>query len=105
MLIAQHKGIVESKKILKDICADKFGESFAYRDKMGFGIPLREFFSSKVFQEKWHNQIAPGIQKRNLFKEQKITHWVKNITTATPDQLDSVWLMLGFELWAQQYLD
>jgi asparagine synthase (glutamine-hydrolysing) len=105
LLIAQHKGLAESKKILKEICADKFGDSFAYRDKMGFGIPLREFFSSKVFQEKWHNQIAPGIQKRNLFEEQKITHWVKNISIATTDQLDSIWLMLGFELWAQQYLD
>ena len=72
---------------------------------MGFGIPLREFFSSKVFQEKWNKQVAPGIKKRGLFDLKELNSWIRNISMASPDQMDAIWLMLGFELWAQQYLD
>ncbi len=104
-LVGKHKGKDEAKVTLKDICAQKFGEKFAYREKMGFGIPLRSFMSSEVFQEKWKQQVAPGIQKRGLFQLDELTKWVNNISKATPEQLDAIWLMLGFELWAQQYLD
>jgi asparagine synthase (glutamine-hydrolysing) len=105
LLIGMHKSKMEAKVILKDICSSKFGESFAYRDKMGFGIPLRSFMSAKVFQEKWKNQIEPGIQKRGIFKLNELSNWVKNSSTASSGQLDAIWLMVGFELWAQQYLD
>ena len=104
-LIGKHNGKEEAKVALKDICASKFGESFAYREKMEFGIPLRSFMSSAVFQEKWNNQVAPGIQNRGIFESKELSHWVKNIATATADQLDAIWLMVGFELWAQHYLD
>lgn len=105
LLIGKRKGKDENKILLKDICASKFGEAFAYRDKMGFGIPLREFFSSAVFKDKWDTQVAPGIQKRGLFEIKELNSWINTIATATPDQMDAIWLMLGFELWAQHYLE
>ena len=104
-LIASHNNRLEGKKVLKDICAEKFDENFAYRNKMGFGIPLREFMATQIFQEKWHNQIEPSLKKRNLFELKELSQWVKNITKASPDQLDAIWLLLGFEIWAKQYLD
>ncbi len=105
LLIAEHNGKDENKVVLKDICASKFGEDFAYRDKMGFGIPLREFFSSEIFKQKWNSEIAPGIKRRGLFQLNELDSWINNIANASPDQMDAIWLMLGFELWAQQYLD
>ncbi|MGV3697914.1 asparagine synthase (glutamine-hydrolyzing) [Flavobacterium sp.] len=105
LLVAKYKGRDENKVLLKDICASKFGEDFAYREKMGFGIPLREFFSSNTFREKWNKKIAPGIKKRGLFELSELNSWIDNIAKASPDQLDAIWLMLGFELWAQNFLD
>ena len=105
LLVGKRKGKNENKILLKDICASKFGESFAYRNKMGFGIPLREFFSSTVFKEKWNTQVAPGIRKRGLFEINELDSWLQNSANATSDQMDAIWLMLGFELWAQHYLD
>ena len=104
-LIGTHNGKTEAKMVLKDICESKFGESFAYREKMGFGIPLRSFMSSQTFQTKWKTQVLPGMRKRGLFELEQLNKWVNNISKATPEQLDAIWLMLGFELWAQQYLD
>ena len=105
LLIGEHNSKTEAKILLKDICATKFDESFAYREKMGFGIPLRSFMSSENFQNKWKNQIEPGIKKRNLFQLNQLSVWVKNITTVSSDELDAIWLMVSFELWAQLYLD
>jgi asparagine synthase (glutamine-hydrolysing) len=104
-LIASHNNRLEGKKVLKDICAEKFDENFAYRNKMGFGIPLRTFIATEVFQVKWNNQVKPGIQKRAVFNCEAISNWVNNINAATPEQLEAIWLMVGFELWAQQFLD
>ena len=104
-LIAPHNNKLESKKVLKDIAANKFGEKFAYRDKMGFGIPLRSFMASATFQEKWNATIQPNIAKRGLFEVNELSKWVNNIANATPEQLDAIWLMFGFEIWAKQYLD
>lgn len=104
-LIAEHNNKLECKKVLKDICAEKFDEKFAYRDKMGFGIPLREFMATHFFQNKWQNEIEPNLKKRNQFQLDVVSSWVKNIKTATPEQLDAIWLLLGFEVWAKQYLD
>lgn len=105
VLLSKHNNKLETKKILKDIAMTKFGESFAYRDKMGFGIPLRSFMSSKVFQEKWKCEIEPSIKKRGVFNTTAVSKWVSNIKTATPEQIDAIWLMFGFEIWANQYLD
>ncbi|NOR28392.1 MAG: hypothetical protein GQ540_07675, partial [Lutibacter sp.] len=105
LLIGKHQEKNEAKMLLKDICASKFGEDFSYREKMDFGIPLRSFFSSKEFKQKWKNQVAPSIQKRGIFELKEISNWVKNVSNATTYQLDAIWLMLSFELWAQQYLD
>jgi asparagine synthase (glutamine-hydrolysing) len=104
-LIRNHKDKLESKKVLKDIAAEKFGESFAFRDKMGFPIPLRAFMASTVFQEKWKQTILPSIKKRGVFKVKEVSKWVNNIEEASPDQLDAIWLLFGLEIWAKQYLD
>lgn len=104
-LIQQRKGKWEGKYLLKEICSNTFGESFAYRSKMGFGIPLKAFFSSAPFQERWKKELLPGIERRNIFNTKAIAQWMKAPQKMTTEQLDAVWLMMGFEIWAKQYLD
>ena len=105
VLIGKRNGHYEGKMLLKKLCAGEFGEDFSFRNKMGFSIPLSEFFASSSFKEKWQSKIFPGIQKRALFNSKKIELWAKKPQNLYPDQLDALWLMTGFELWAQQYLD
>ena len=72
---------------------------------MGFGIPLKSFMSSDDFQKRWRNELLPKIEKRGVFSTTSVSNWVSNIKNATPEQLDAIWLMVSFELWAQNYLD
>lgn len=105
LLLKKYNGKLETKYILKQLALNIFGEQFAFRKKMGFGIPLKEFMGSEHFLNLWYNKLKPGILKRKLFEINKIQNWITNIKTAEPDQLDAIWQMVTFELWAQQYLD
>lgn len=105
LLIGKHNGKIEAKVILKEICASRFNEAFAFRDKMGFGIPLKSFMSSDDFQKRWKNELLPKIEKRGIFNYQPLQKWMENPKIMTAEQTDAVWLMVGFEIWAKQYLD
>lgn len=105
LLVKQRNGRWEGKWLLKELCREVFSANFAYRDKMGFGVPLKSFFSSPSFVSRWEGEILPGIQKRGLFNTVPLTKWMKSPQNMNAEQLDALWLMLGFEIWAQQYLD
>ena len=46
------------------ITAATLGDDFAFRDKMGFGIPVKEFFSSA--KEQYHQVDAPEKKKKEI---------------------------------------
>ena len=105
LLVTKHRQQWEGKWLLKEICSDALDTAFAYRSKMGFGIPLKEFFSSAAFQQRWQEQLLPGIKQRGLFSHQVLEKFMYNPQSMNSDQLDAIWLMTVFEIWAQQYLD
>jgi asparagine synthase (glutamine-hydrolysing) len=104
-LINQHNKRIEGKAMLKGLCADIFGEQFTYRDKMGFGIPLKAFFESEIFKIKWQKEYLPNINKRKIFKAKPLESWMQNPHNMSSEQMDALWLIIGFEIWAKQYLD
>jgi asparagine synthase (glutamine-hydrolysing) len=104
-LVKKYNGAWQGKFILKKICSEIFGHSFSFRPKMSFSIPLNSFISSNIFQKRWSEEFLPGIQKRGIFNADTIDYWLKNKDKLSPDKLDAIWLMVGFEIWAKQYLD
>lgn len=104
LLIDKRNGKRDTKLLLKKICSKKFDSNFAFRNKMGFGIPLGEFMRSKSFLQKWKCQIEPGIKRRRIFN---IENSYRNIDiyNANSEVLESLWIITSFELWAQQFLD
>lgn len=104
LLINKRNGKVEEKLLLKELCAGRFNESFAFRNKMGFGIPLREFLTGSEFQAKLHDELLPGMRARGIFDYSVIQSWVSNMSHISSEQLESLWIMIAFETWAKQYL-
>ncbi|NGP78154.1 asparagine synthase (glutamine-hydrolyzing) [Balneolaceae bacterium YR4-1] len=104
-LIGSKNGRTEAKMILKVLCSKNFGNDFAFRRKKGFGIPLKDFMSSTDFQNRWKDEIEPGIEERGIFEVDSVSKWVSKIEKANSAQLDAIWLMTGFEIWAKKYLD
>lgn len=104
-LVNKNNGNWEGKDILKQICSEVFEKKFSYRNKMGFGIPLKAFFSSENFQKRWDNEILPGIKKRGIFNTKQVSKWMKHLNNLNSEQLDTIWILVGFEIWAKQYID
>jgi asparagine synthase (glutamine-hydrolysing) len=99
------EGFNTEKYLLKKMTADTFGVDFAFREKMGFGIPVREFFLNEKFIEYLNYKILPGIKCRGLFNNQLISGWVSDLGKLKYDQLEALWVMVSFEIWASVYLD
>jgi asparagine synthase (glutamine-hydrolysing) len=93
------------KYLLKRLTADTFGNSFAFRNKMGFGIPLREFLLQPEFREYMNDSVMPGIRRRNLFTHNLISGWTGNISGLNYIEMEALWVMISFEVWANVYLD
>jgi asparagine synthase (glutamine-hydrolysing) len=55
-----------NKIIPKRLAAGVFGDDFAYRKKLGFGIPLAEFLTGPGFDERFRDDILPSIRSRGL---------------------------------------
>ena len=71
---------------------------------MGFGIPLREFFLNTNFSEYLNDKILPGIQARGLFNYKLVSGWVQ-ILKLKYFELEALWVIISFEMWASVYLD
>ena len=99
------EGYNTEKYLLKKMTAGTFGNDFAFRDKMGFGIPVREFFLNTGFSEYLNDKILPGIKNRGLFNYDLISGWLSNIKKVKYYELEALWVMVSFEIWASIYLD
>lgn len=102
-LLQKIGGKIEGKFLLKEICANKINRNFAFRKKMGFTIPLKQFLAEPDFEKKWNTEILPKIKTRNIFNADMAENLYNNLPKLKPDQLDSLWLMISFEIWAKQY--
>jgi asparagine synthase (glutamine-hydrolysing) len=92
-----------TKILLKKLACRTFDETFVYRRKMGFLLPLVACFSHPRFREMMEDQILPGIRRHGWQNEKAVRAWWGNGgTEKAPARL---WLPLILEIWAQRFLD
>lgn len=99
------KKINTEKYLLKTITAGIFGDDFAFRNKMGFGIPLKVFLANPRFKEYFYDKIISGTKKRGILNNKKIENWLNNISSIEYHEMESLWIAISFEIWASIYLD
>jgi asparagine synthase (glutamine-hydrolysing) len=99
------EGIHPEKYILKKLAAQKFGNDFSFRQKMGFGVPMKEFLFAPDFYDYICQQIIPGIQKRGLMNHHSIQSWMNKKPVLSYQELETLWIALSFEIWANRFLD
>jgi asparagine synthase (glutamine-hydrolysing) len=93
------------KYLLKKMTAGTFGNDFAFRDKMGFGIPVREYLLLPKFKEYLNDKILPGIRRRGQFNYELTSKWVSKIRNLKFSEIEALWVAISFEIWASVYLD
>ncbi len=92
-----------TKYALKKLTGSLFGDDFAFRQKQGFGIPLRNFFRDKVFYQYLSDEIMPGIKQRKIFNGQLSQQWLDNLDNISVHELEALWIMISFEAWMKKF--
>ena len=98
----------DTKRLLKSLCADVYGEKYTYRYKLGLGLPMHTFFSDPKMRRYVEETLLPGIQRRGIVDYdyvRKVWNEVSEISTCMDKRLQVLWTVFCFEIWAQQYLD
>jgi asparagine synthase (glutamine-hydrolysing) len=99
------EGYNTEKYLLKKMTASTFGNDFAFRDKMGFGIPVKEFFLKSKFVEYLNDKVLQGIMERGLFNHKLVSGWLSDARSLRYNELEALWVVVSFEIWASVYLD
>lgn len=98
----------DTKILLKSLCADVYGEPFAYRYKVGLGIPMLEILSDSPMRNYIDTQVLPGIKRRGVVNYAYVRNLWENMSAISSNmdsRLEVLWISFSFEIWAQMYID
>ena len=108
-LVTEKREIMRGTKvILKSLCADEYGEDFAYRQKLGLDMPEHTYWQDDKVRKYVETQLLPSIKRRGFCNyDYVLSRWknIPNIQTCYHPDLTLIWKVMNFEIWAQQYLD
>ena len=94
-----------SKIILKRIAEKYFNKDFVYRQKMGFPIPVHQYFQGPSYNSWLMDEIVPNIKKRGVYNGNLITELKKNKAYNYGEKQSIIWKLATFEIWAKLFLD
>ena len=94
-----------TKRILKALASRHFGEDFVYRRKVGFGLPLGDYYRHPLFVELMEERLLPGMRRRGLVRADVVERWWQRQSNDPKGREQLIWSAIAFELWAQQFLD
>ena len=95
-----------TKILLKKLTARYYNNNFVYRRKVGFHLPLRDYFNHPLMKEMVNDLVLPGIKKRGIWDQKPLIQRWENLNKSN-DQADAIllWTCFSFELWAQMFID
>ena len=68
-----------NKILLKEYGKQYYNNSFIYRMKNGFFLPLNQFLKNETFVNEFYQNILPGIKSRGIFNAKNIETHFQNI--------------------------
>ena len=90
---------------LKVIAEKRYGKEFAYRNKNGFGLPMREYFMNPEFGEHVEKVIFPYLQEQRIVDINSIWgKWRKRNDVSYKD-ISDLWIAISFGEWSRLFLE
>ena len=97
---AQLYGSSGSKSILKDIASSYFSDTFVNRQKMGFGVPIGQWFK-KELNSILREVVIGGRQDLIPLNYDFIETIIKEHESGEEDHVHKIWALYVFHVWAQ----
>ncbi len=90
------------KAILKSIMKDKLPESIVYRKKMGFPVPIKDWFSNDLSRAL--HKISERPELKNWINVDFMQEVLRNHTSGVEDNGKLIMSLLVLTFWMDQYL-
>lgn len=95
----------ETKYLLKKVAARLVPQNVVYRRKMGFGVPVGNWFRGEMKDFLRDILLSEKSLKRGIAKREVIERYVNEHTNAQSDHAFQIWTLLMLELWFQRFID
>jgi asparagine synthase (glutamine-hydrolysing) len=96
---------LRGKHILRTTFHDLIPPAIQRRPKMGFGVPLDNWFRGALAGYLQEILLDPQTLQRGYFRAQAVTQLVEEHLAARWDHSYRLWALLFFELWHRMFLD
>jgi len=93
------------KYILKKAVKDLVPKQNIHRRKMGFGLPIGEWFRSELKELINQTLLSKSFFDRGYFKPDAIKMLIKAHLDRNRDYTFQIWTLLMLELWHQKFID
>ena len=93
------------KYILKKAIKDFIPQENIHRGKMGFGVPVGEWFRNDLKDFLCETLLSSSSLDRGYFKPEAIQNMVTNHISKQKDYTFPLWTLLMLELWHQRFID
>lgn len=93
------------KSMLKKVAARLVPKDVVYRPKMGFAVPVGNWFRGEMKDFVRDILLSESSLKRGIFQPAAIERYVREHTNGEFDHSFQVWGFLMLELWFQRFID
>jgi asparagine synthase (glutamine-hydrolysing) len=95
----------ETKSLLKKAAARLVPREAVYRRKMGFGVPVGNWFRGEMKDFVRGVLLSEKALRRGVVKPEMLEKYVNEHTRAERDHAFRIWTLLMLELWFQRFID
>lgn len=95
----------ETKSLLKKVAAQFVPKDVIYRRKMGFGVPVGNWFRSNMKDFIREVLLSEKSLQRGVIKSEMLARYVNDHIEAKRDYTYQIWTLLMLELWFQRFID
>ncbi len=93
------------KHILKEITHQYLPKEMMDRPKMGFGVPIQEWFKDELKEYFMHYLNEERLEKEGLFDAKEVVSLRDRYFGGQKDSVKSLWSILMFEMWYEKWMD
>ena len=95
----------ETKSLLKRVAARLVPPDVVYRRKMGFGVPIGDWFRGGMKGFVREVLLSEKSLKRGIVRPDAVRRYVDEHTNAQQDHAFQIWTLLMLELWFRRFID
>lgn len=96
---------METKSLLKKVAARLVPREVIYRRKMGFGIPVGNWFRGEMKAFVREVLLSEKSMRRGIIKPEMAEKYVTEHIAGKRDYTYQIWTLLMLELWFQRFID